>query len=321
MPHHAHPAIAGIAARSAGLVAAARFLPASGLADSLRGAEGFFDRCLHGMELVVARHLLGEPAVVVLEDDEIPEQVEESSLVKDAVEQHLELRHLHVRQRKAGHGAPRFEPLAARGKRAEPGLGAVRDHQQLVVAKQRRQLGFVGLELMERREDGGVLVGRVLELDQPQGETVYEQHDVRPPFVLVLGDGELVDGEPVVPFRILEVNDGRLAARDGPVGSAILDRHAINQVFMERAVPGFEVGSFYPRELAERVLAGLRGERGVEARESAAELLLQDDLAVVVALGSEFARSDVGAQDDLPAEAAEPCQGGVFDDGFGERPH
>lgn len=46
----------------------------------------------HGVELVVARHLLDEPATtLVLKNDEVADEVKEATLLKDALEQHLQL--------------------------------------------------------------------------------------------------------------------------------------------------------------------------------------------------------------------------------------
>ena len=69
------------------------------------------------------------------------------------------------------------------------------------------QLRLVSLELLPRRPDSGVLVGGVLQFDDAHGQSVYEQHDVRPAGVPVLGYGELVDGQPVVVGGDIEVDD------------------------------------------------------------------------------------------------------------------
>ena len=71
---------------------------------------------------------------------------------------------------------------------------------------------LVGLELLPGVPDGGVLVRRVLQLDDPQGQAVHEQDDVGAVRVLVLGDG---DREPVVGRGPVEVDDLRLRPADG----------------------------------------------------------------------------------------------------------
>ena len=92
MPHHADPPVARIAARLApGLEPARRLRDAEGRG-ALRGAQRFLHRHVHRVELVVARHLLGElPAPEVFEHDEVPHQVEEAALLEHAFEHHLKL--------------------------------------------------------------------------------------------------------------------------------------------------------------------------------------------------------------------------------------
>ena len=87
----------------------------------------------------------------------------------------------------------------------------------LVHAEQCGQFGFVGLELVPGGPDGGVLVGRVFEFDDGEGQTVEEEDDVGAACVFVLADGELVDRQPVIGGRILEIDDARLRAPDRAV--------------------------------------------------------------------------------------------------------
>jgi hypothetical protein len=71
MPHHAHASVARPAAGfAAGLIMPADILDAIGVRE-LRGAQSFRDGDLYCVELVIASHLLDEPAAaVVLEHDE-----------------------------------------------------------------------------------------------------------------------------------------------------------------------------------------------------------------------------------------------------------
>ena len=72
------------------------------------------------------------------------------------------------------------------------------DHQRLVEDEQVRDLGLVGLELVECRPDVRLLVGRVLELDHRDRQAVDEAHQVGPPGVLGALDGELVHDQKAV---------------------------------------------------------------------------------------------------------------------------
>lgn len=74
-------------------------------------------------------------------------------------------------------------------------------------------------------------------------------------------------------------------------------------------------------EFAERVVDSLRRDRGIEPGESVAQSPFEHDLAVVGAFGGQLAGGDLGTVQYPPAEAFEPGEGGVFDDGFGEAAH
>ena len=150
------------------------------------------------MELVVAGHLLGQRAAIVLVDDEIPDQEEQPFGFTDSGKHHLKLRDVIVNRILTGDRSPGLEPLPAGGERADPGFRAVGDDQQLIEGEERRDVRLVSLELLPGALDGGVLVGRILEFDDAQREAVYEQHDVGSVRVLPLLDRELIDGEPVV---------------------------------------------------------------------------------------------------------------------------
>ena len=114
------------------------------------------------------------------------------------------------------------ELLVGRSDRAEVGLVAAGADQQLIREEQPRlafpQPGLLRLlslvavahQLLEGfvHRVGGEVVG-VLALDHHQRQAVHEQHDVGDDEVLARSrrvDAELVDGEEVVPLRVLEVD-------------------------------------------------------------------------------------------------------------------
>ena len=119
-------------------------------------------RLVDGMELVVAGHLLDElAAAFVLEDDEVPEQFEEPRLLEHAFQQHLQFaasspgpgpRPSMVRQ-----GMNRSRSAVSVPMRA---CTPSEIDQRRVAGEQRRDLLLVGLQLIERVPDRGVLVGR-----------------------------------------------------------------------------------------------------------------------------------------------------------------
>jgi hypothetical protein len=126
------------------------------------------------------------------------EQVEEPLALEYAAHQHLELRHRLWRVAVAIDGAPHLEPFLIRGDGPDASLGAVAHDQRGVVLQKRADFRLVRLELCVRAPDRRVLVRRVLELDEAERQAVYEDDDVGATVVLILDDGELIYGEPVV---------------------------------------------------------------------------------------------------------------------------
>ena len=140
---------------------------------------------------------------------------------------------------------------------------------------------FIGLDLLPGRPHRGLLVRRVLELDQTQWNAVNEQNDIRPSFVLPFDDGELVDRQPVVVCWVLVVEDGDLGSAQGAASGPVFDRHAVHEHAVECAVSGFQRGAFRSGQLAERVAQGVHGQSWIQAGQGVAQALFQNDFAVV----------------------------------------
>ena len=145
VPDHADPAVALFAAGHRPRVVAALLarLKALGLVPALhrnRRAQGFFQRDIDGVKLVVAGDLLGQLAgALVLEHDEMAHQIEKAALLEHAFEHHLQFGKLR-RVIVAGNGAPRLEPFLAGAQRADARLHAVGDDQRRIGREQRRNL-------------------------------------------------------------------------------------------------------------------------------------------------------------------------------------
>jgi hypothetical protein len=139
--------------------------------------------------------------------------------------------------------------------------------------------------------------------------------------VLALGHGELVDREPVVVRRAVEVDHPRLCPADRALAIAVLHRDAVHQEPVQPAVTLDQVRALRPGEPAEGVLQRLGGQRRVEPGERVAQALRQHDLAVVAPLGRGHVGRDVRTVRDAPADALQPGEGGVLDYRFGERRH
>ena len=188
------------------------------------GLDRLADRLAHGVVLVIAGQLLDEGERAVIEDDEAANDVEQARPIEHAAEQNIDLRLRERRDRDAVRGAPGGETLPVRGKRAEPRFQAIGDDQQLVPGEQVGRLLFVGFELMVRLANRGLGVGGVLQLDDGQRQPVDEHDHVGPPVGLrlagrLVNDGELVDGEPVVVVRVVEVEEPDLVVSDPAVGA------------------------------------------------------------------------------------------------------
>ena len=121
----------------AGVVAALDLANPLAFPEELGGAQGLADRDLDGVELVVAGHLLDQlPAALLVEDHEVPQQIEEAALLEDlpaprhfyALDGTVSLvrsrfLHLHVdlQQREAIYDAAPQQPvLLPRGMRTMP---------------------------------------------------------------------------------------------------------------------------------------------------------------------------------------------------------
>ena len=102
----------------------------------------------------------------------------------------------------------------------------------------------------------------VLQLDHRQRQAVDEEHDVGPAVVLALDDRELVDGQPVVVGRRVEVDHPRLLSGDRAVRAPVLDRDAVDQHPVKRVVALDEGRRIDARELAEGSSSASAGSPG-----------------------------------------------------------
>ena len=320
VPDDADTPVAGLAARlAAGFVAARSLGHAHRFLLKLHGAQSLGHGCSNGVELVIARHLLDQrTAAVVLEHDEVAQQCQEAAGFTDALDHHLQLRHVRVGQGLARDRAPRLEPFPPGGQGADAGVEPVRHHERGVEGEQRGDFGLVGLQLLPGGPDGRLFVGRILQLDDRQRQAVDEQHHVGAALAPVLDDGELVDRQPIVVGGVVKVDDAGLVAAHRAAGIAAFHRHAVHGHAMKGAVARFQSGSLRAGQLAEGVVQGIGGQVGVEAGEGIAQALRQDGLAVIGALGVRRAGGDVGAVGGAPTKVVrQPRQGGGFNGGFG----
>jgi hypothetical protein len=152
------------------------------------------------------------------------------------------------------------------------------------------------------------LVGHVLQLDDRDGQTVEEHHQVRPPVVVAVHHRELVDHQPVVLVGLVEV--GQAQVRDLGLAARTRDLHreAVAQQLVERAVVGEQRGRAGVEELPHRLGDGRRRRVGVEVQQRLLQPAAQRHLRIVVALRARLARRDVRPQQALVAELREVVQ-------------
>ena len=283
-----------------------------------RGVDRAVDRMAHGVELVIAGDLLDQLGAIVLEDYEPPDVVQESPLLEHALDQGSQLGPALGRDRGPVHRAPGQEPLGIGGQRAEPRLQPVRGGEHGVGPEQRGDLLLVGLELVEGAAERRVLVARALELDHPEGEAVHEHHHVRAPVVLVLDHRELVDREPVVVVRVVEIDQPSLVARNGAVAVGDLHVQAVHDHAVKAPVFLDQGRRLHLLELGQNLLADRFRQLRVEPRQRRPQAAPQHDLAEVRPLGARAVGRDLGPEARLVAQVPEPLQPGFLDGGFGE---
>ena len=272
------------------------------------------------MELVVARHLLGQRSAVVLKDDEIPHKSKEAGLLEHALDQNLKFRVESWRKLLTGDGAPRLEPLFPRGKRTDKCAQAIRDHERGVAGKERGQLRLVGLQLTVGRPDRRGFVQRILQFDDRERKSIDEDDDVRAPSVLVFFDRELTGDEPEIRFGIVEVHNAHLGAPYTAVLVLVLDTHSVHQHAVETAVAIFQRRTGGAHQLALRIAESFIRDRRVKPRERTAQPRVQHDVRIALP-DPDGIGHQVRATHHLVSERPKPVERRVFDNGFGDDGH
>ncbi len=272
------------------------------------------DRLPGSVELVVAGDDLPNLGVV-LERDEVPDEVEEAALLKDALGRHLQAVGGLRRQLPPLDRPPRQEPLSGRGKRAHARVHPVRHDDHLVVAQESRNLLPIGLDLPVRRPDVGVFVGRILQLDQAERQTVNEDDDVGPA-VAASVDGELVHGQPAVVVRVVEVDQSHLDPPDAASIARNLDLRRVHQHPMERTVVDHERRRLRPQYLPKGFFACGQRHVWIELLDRASEAVDENDVSVAIPFGARSTGRDLATGARLVIQLAEPDHKGSLGDGL-----
>jgi len=179
------------------------------------------------------------------------------------------------------------------------------------------ELRLVSLELVEGAACGRFLVRGILEFDDGEREAIDEHDDVRASVDLLLGDGELIDSEPVVRVRIREVHNPNLVVDDA-ISLPIFDRDAVHQVAVKDAIVLKQGRRFRSENAPDGLFPSLGRDAGVDLRDRLAQPVHEHDVGVARAFLRGTTEGDVRAEQDGIADFPEPLQGGLFDFGFCE---
>ena len=245
------------------------------------GAGGLDGRRHCGLdrpELVVLGHPLDQPGRLVGEEDKVAHQVEEPCRLEDPSHQHFELGPIGD-DHPAVNRLPRGEVLEAGAERTHDCLQPIGGHAHDIGREHRGDVGAVGLELVPRAPEGGVLVARVLQLEQAEGQAVHEHDDVGPAALGArLDDRELVGDEPVVALGALVVEEPgeRVAhlARRIP----LLHGHALGEEAVDAEVLGQRVLRLGPEHRGHHAVDGIGPKLRVYPLDGGTEATAQDDL-------------------------------------------
>ena len=178
--------------------------------------------------------------------------------------------------------------------------------------------------------DGRVFGGGVLEFEQRQRQPVDEQHHVRAAvgfgvgLQVDIGDGELVDRQPVVRRRMVVIDQPDLIVPLLPA-VAVADIDAFGEQAVEGVIVDQRVLALGARDLADRLVEdGVPDSAGnvrIDALQRRAQPTEQQHLAVSGTFRRRLAGRDVAAEGDAVAEFAQPFQRRLLDDVFVEAAH
>ncbi|MNH29105.1 hypothetical protein D3C79_893140 [compost metagenome] len=91
--------------------------------------------------------------------------------------------------------------------------------------EQCRNLLLVGLQLVEGAQQMCPRAARRFQLDHTQRQAVNEHHHIGSPLVLAVDHNELAHRQPVVQFRMFEIDKRDLASGQGAIIGVVFDVH------------------------------------------------------------------------------------------------
>ena len=151
-----------------------------------------------------------------------------------------------------------------------------------------------------------------------KGEVVDEQEDIRSPVIVVLDDRELVDREPVVFLRLIEIDQPYPVAFDCAIGAPVLYLHAVHEHLTECPVVANERWGTGMQVFFQNCFLSICRDIRVEVCDCCCEPVFQDHVMPAVPFSVGFAGGNVRTEKGCVAELPESCEGVLFDMGFGK---
>lgn len=120
------------------------------------------------------------------------------------------------------------------------------------------------MELTEGIANGGVLVGQVFQFEESERDAVQEDDDIGAAVRAVFDNGKLIDGGPIVVFRLLKVEEFDEVVNDSAF-FAVFDVAAVGQKLVKLAVAFDEMRAGEAGEFADGVGDGLGRNSRIDA--------------------------------------------------------
>ena len=298
------------------------FAGALGVPDDARfsvrfdGQYGAADCFGDGKVLVGFRDAFGEAVAVLVEGGVAAQQLQEAVLVVETVDGVFE----------AGDGfavdgavgvdgiavvvdVPGREVVEGREGGAVFGVDSVAGEGEDAVAESEGEFAQVGVKLGVGGGDIRSFGAGFFEFDDADGHAVAVEHQVESSFVVALGEGDLVDGEPVVLVGVGgEQADGGVVF--GAVGVDVAEAESVDKVLVNAKVFGDRIFRLRRRNLGNSLRKVLGGHGRVELLQCRKQAGADEELIPTVTLTR--AGCDLLARKRTPPQVSKSLESEVF---------
>ena len=159
------------------------------------------------------------------------------------------------------------------------------------------------------------LVGRVLQLDDPEWQSIDEQHHIGPTRMPALRNRKLVESQPIVVVGHVEVDETGLPTCNGAIASAILNGDAVHQQALAQAISLQQRRSVDAQHLPICVVERLVRQIRIETDQSVEQSLRKHHVAVrrIAPLGTWHPEGNFRRMQHVVAERREPGERSFLD--------